>query len=118
MYLGANKYPEFDGKDKKFISGCIKYAYKKEKLGRRFWAFMALLIGFTFVWGRWIDNLFPSNWEIIVDILFTVICMCIFLGYILYEVNNKMHLAVKKHISEFEHNNSFNPDGANNAPPG
>lgn len=102
MYLGANKYPEFKGRDKKFVRECIAYAWRKEKIGRRFWSVLGVLVLAAAVWGWWVDAAIPAAWKNLVDIVFPLSCGFIFLVYLLYETNTRMHKAVKKYIGEFE----------------
>lgn len=100
MYTSSNQYPEFKGKNKQFIYGCLKFAQEKEKLGKRFWFVVVALILGVIVWAVLFDDFFPKE---ISGVLCALSGGFIFGLYLLHEINTRWHEAVKKHISEYEH---------------
>lgn len=102
MYLGANKYPEFSGKDKTYIRKCLNFCYKEAKMGRRFWFVVSLLLLLTIAWIFWIRNIVPSPYTENSDFLFPVLIGLLFWLYLLFEINTTMHDAVKKYMRKFQ----------------
>ncbi|MCP4976358.1 MAG: hypothetical protein GY931_09380 [Maribacter sp.] len=103
MYTSANQYPEFQGKNKQFINGCLKYVQKKEKFGKRFWVVIIIIILGVIAWSLWIDDLFPKEWKEMSGIICAISGGSIFWVYLLHEINTRWYEAVKKHIGEYEH---------------
>jgi len=105
MYLGANQYPEFSGKDKKYIKACLKFCCSKANMGSRSWFVVAILIVLSALWGLWIEDLVLGIYAEAYGFLFPISIGIFFGLYLLYEININMHKAVKKYIKEFDNNN-------------
>jgi cadmium resistance protein CadD (predicted permease) len=102
IFLSAKKYPEFNGKDKKFVFQCLKYVTRKEKLAAQFLGIVAALIVLSLLWNQFAASFIPDNCKKLAHVLFPISIGILFYLYLLYDINTRMHDAVKKHINDFE----------------
>lgn len=104
MYTSTSKFPEFQGKSKKYSKECIKYVFKREpKLTRYFLYAVLWVVAFSIISTLCVIFLpvpmFVKENETIIG---TAIVGAGFYVFLLVHINKYIYPAVKKHITEFD----------------
>jgi uncharacterized membrane protein YhaH (DUF805 family) len=101
MYLSANQYPEFIGKDKKYIRECLDFCVRKSGKRYVFWVVALLLFTAALIWFLWLEQIAIGSKSPYSLLINGVVVGLLFWFYLIYDINTATHKAVKLYLSEF-----------------
>lgn len=102
MYLSAKKYPEFLGKDRKYILTALKYCISKSGHGYIFWVVLFVLLVVYFIWSYWLEPLVFGNTTGFHSMIGSVVFGLLFWFYLVIDINTLTRRAVIRYINDFE----------------
>lgn len=102
MYLSAKKYPEFLGKDRKYIQTALKYCISKSGHGYIFWLVVIVLAAAFTAWSYWLEPLVFGESAGSHGLISSVVVGVLFWLYLLIDINTMTRQAVKRYIRDFE----------------
>lgn len=105
MYRSALNYPEFKDKSNKTAMKCIMFALKKEtRLKKSMSVIIFLFFIFSPILSLVLSLVYSQTGNLFILIVPFLLYGMGFWLYLLYEINGRVHEAVKKHLDEFESN--------------
>jgi hypothetical protein len=102
MYLSAKKYPEFLGKDNRYILAALKYCISKSGHGYVFWLVVIALVAAFTTWSCWLEPLAFDESAGFHGLIGSVVFGVLFWLYLLIDINTTTRQAVKRYIRDFE----------------
>ncbi len=102
MYFSAKGYPEFSGKDKKYVQQCLTYCLGQCNFNRKIVTVILVLLTASICFGFGLDKyLFGISFSDHKLKLLTMVGVLFWL-YFLYEINTTLYVTVKEHIDKFD----------------
>jgi hypothetical protein len=102
MYLSAKKYPEFLGKDRKYMQAALRYCISKSGHGYVFWLVVIVLAAAFITWSYSLEPLIFGDSPGYHDLIGSVAFGVLFWLYLLIDINTMTRQAVKRYIRDFE----------------
>jgi FtsH-binding integral membrane protein len=102
MYLSAKKYPEFLGKDRKYMLAALKYCISKSGHGFIFWVVLLVLVAVFITWSYWLEPLVFGKTAGLHNMIGSVVFGVLFWLYLLIDINTITRQAVIRYIRDFE----------------